>query len=69
MQFGWPRSVPLTYASPVPQAVHAASPALEKVFGAHALQFVLFVAEQGVAGKVPAAQTEHAAQGARPEAL
>ena len=69
MQFGWPRSVPATYSGPVPQDAQVASPALEKVFGAHALQFVLFVAEQGVAGKVPAAHTEHAVQGARPEAL
>jgi hypothetical protein len=48
--------------------VQLASPALEKVLAGHAEQFVLLVAVQGVDGKEPAAQTEHAAHGARPVA-
>ena len=65
----WPASVPATYAAPVPQGVQLASPAREKELAGHAEQFVLLVGEQGVAGKEPAAQTEQAAQGAKPDAL
>ena len=69
VQLGWPGSVPATYAAPAPQAVQAASPALEKVFGAHESHTVLLVTVQAVAGKVPAAHTEHVAQGGWPVAF
>ena len=65
----WPASVPATYAAPVPQGVQLASPAREKELALHTLQFASAVVVQGVDGKEPAAQTEHAAHGARPVAL
>ncbi len=64
----WPVRALATYATPVPQGVQLASPALEKVLAGHAEQFVLLVAEQGVDGKEPAVQTEQAEHGAWPVA-
>ena len=69
VQLGWPGSVPATYAAPASQAVQAASPALENVLAGQTPQFVLLVTVQAVAGKVPAAHTEHVAQGGWPVAF